>query len=232
MRQRVHLLVRGPSLPAGGTFPQPATVVDLAPTFLEIAGVPKPASLDGKSLLPLLRGDADAARAWRTEVLLEYLYVADNDKCVAECNVSRAGDYPTDDEYCVDLEGRSGCWGPPLCTEECYPTESSANNWRAVRQVAPAVEAEWRRPSLAAVEEAAAAEEAAGQADFLYAEFVTGDQGDADLNFSKPDFYELYDMATDAWSMRNVYAATPKARLDRMRARLSLWYDCLGDTCP
>ena len=140
---RVHLLARGPHIAPGSSFAYAATFVDLAPTFLAIAGVPKPPSMDGKSLLPLLQESSEptaaaaaAVRAgWRKDVLLEYLYNSDNDKCVRGCNMSKVGDYPRDDEYCIDLAGGTGCWGPPACRAECYPTESPANNWRALRSV-------------------------------------------------------------------------------------------------
>eukprot|EP00966_Prymnesium_polylepis_P295450 6822588-Prymnesium_polylepis.1 len=54
---RVHLLARGPGIPAGSTMAFPATMVDLAPTFLSIAGLPKPPTMDGRSLLPLFVAD-------------------------------------------------------------------------------------------------------------------------------------------------------------------------------
>lgn len=57
---RIHLLARGPGIKAGTTFNQPATQVDMAPTFLGLAGLAKPADLDGKSLLPLMMPDAFA----------------------------------------------------------------------------------------------------------------------------------------------------------------------------
>ena len=57
---RIHLLARGPGIQAGSTWAQPATQVDLAPTFLGLAGLPKPPLMDGKSLAPLL---IDAGRA-------------------------------------------------------------------------------------------------------------------------------------------------------------------------
>ena len=90
----IHLLVRGPGIVAGSTFDLPATQVDLAPTFLSIAGVAKPAHMDGHSLLPLLvnssaalppahraardhldelapAGAAAHAAGWRTSLLIE-----------------------------------------------------------------------------------------------------------------------------------------------------------------
>jgi N-acetylglucosamine-6-sulfatase len=42
-------------------------VIDLAPTFYELAGLPIPNGMDGRSLVPLLRG----ASEWRDAILLE-----------------------------------------------------------------------------------------------------------------------------------------------------------------
>ena len=63
--------------------------------------------MDGKSLLPLLRGDEGAAKQWRSEVFLEYYYNDPNVKCVQNCTMARIGHYPHGDEMCVDLEARS-----------------------------------------------------------------------------------------------------------------------------
>jgi len=52
---RVPLAFRVPGLP-GGRFSQPVSLVDLAPTVLEVWGIPIPTSFQGRSLLPLLRG--------------------------------------------------------------------------------------------------------------------------------------------------------------------------------
>jgi arylsulfatase A-like enzyme len=46
------------------------SLTDLAPTFLEAAGVPVPAAATGRSLLPLLRGDSGAAPS-RDRVFIE-----------------------------------------------------------------------------------------------------------------------------------------------------------------
>eukprot|EP00666_Eupelagonemidae_sp_cell4sb_P001150 gene1150-15169_t len=49
--------------------------VDLLPTMLALAGVAKPATMDGRSMLPFLApslaGDA-ATAAWRDRFLVEY----------------------------------------------------------------------------------------------------------------------------------------------------------------
>ncbi|HXY41407.1 MAG TPA: sulfatase [Vicinamibacteria bacterium] len=65
---RVPLAVRGPGVPVGSVG-QPVLHIDLAPTLLELAGVPIPDSVDGRSLVPFLRGTAPAS--WRSDVLIE-----------------------------------------------------------------------------------------------------------------------------------------------------------------
>lgn len=67
---RVPLLVRYPKLiKAGSTTDKMALNVDIAPTVLELAGVPVPTSMHGRSLVPLLEGN-DVP--WRQEFLYEY----------------------------------------------------------------------------------------------------------------------------------------------------------------
>jgi len=66
---RVPLLVRGPNVPAGRSVEQIALNNDLAPTFAELAGVPAPSFVDGRSLVPLLRGSAPPR--WRKSFLVE-----------------------------------------------------------------------------------------------------------------------------------------------------------------
>jgi arylsulfatase A-like enzyme len=66
---RIPLLVRYPRAIAAGSVIDPmALTLDLAPTFLELGGV-TPANLDGRSLLPLLRGESPE---WRRSFLIEY----------------------------------------------------------------------------------------------------------------------------------------------------------------
>jgi arylsulfatase A-like enzyme len=61
---RVPLILRAPGrLPAGGVVTALSQAVDVAPTLLELAGLPELAatpSFQGRSLLPLVRGDTDA----------------------------------------------------------------------------------------------------------------------------------------------------------------------------
>ena len=58
---RIPLLVRWPAggVVAGGESPAMAQNLDLLPTYLELAGLPVPAALHGRSLLPAARGGED-----------------------------------------------------------------------------------------------------------------------------------------------------------------------------
>lgn len=58
---RVPLLFAGAGLPAGRRIAAPAQLVDVAPTILDIAGVPSPESFEGESLLGVMQG-RDAER--------------------------------------------------------------------------------------------------------------------------------------------------------------------------
>ncbi|MGN6552249.1 MAG: sulfatase family protein [Verrucomicrobiota bacterium] len=68
----VPLLVRGPGIKAGIVPTQFVANIDLAPTFLDLAGLPIPASMQGRSLAPLLRGEAPAD--WRTSFYYRYYH--------------------------------------------------------------------------------------------------------------------------------------------------------------
>jgi len=60
---RVPLLMRGPGIRGGTAVKAPVSLIDLLPTVCDAAGVPLPDGLPGRSLLPLARGQGDAARA-------------------------------------------------------------------------------------------------------------------------------------------------------------------------
>ncbi|GGO44065.1 sulfatase [Streptomyces daqingensis] len=66
----VPLMVTGPAVPAGERIPRMAENTDLNPTFLEMAGVKPPSSVDGSGLTDLLRGKTP--ENWRESVLVEH----------------------------------------------------------------------------------------------------------------------------------------------------------------
>lgn len=65
---RVPLIVAGPGIAPGSTVDRLAINVDLAPTIAGLAGIETPAFVDGRSLIPVLHGEAPAD--WRDLVLL------------------------------------------------------------------------------------------------------------------------------------------------------------------
>jgi N-acetylglucosamine-6-sulfatase len=65
----VPLVVAGPGVTPGTVDDHVVQNIDLAPTFEQLAGQPVAAAVDGRSLVPLLRG---RAVPWRTRALVEH----------------------------------------------------------------------------------------------------------------------------------------------------------------
>lgn len=74
---RVPTVIQGPGFQAGGTLQELVSLIDLPPTLLDAAGIPIPAHMQGKSLLPLVqRQKVD----WQEEVFVQ----------ISEAQVGRA----------------------------------------------------------------------------------------------------------------------------------------------
>ncbi|HEX5790014.1 MAG TPA: sulfatase/phosphatase domain-containing protein, partial [Luteolibacter sp.] len=70
---RIPLLVRYPRLfPAGTTNDRMVLNIDLAPTLLDLAGLPRQSSMQGVSWKDLARGDKAAEQGWRKAFLVQY----------------------------------------------------------------------------------------------------------------------------------------------------------------
>lgn len=69
---RVPLLARGPGIKPGSTPDAFVANIDLAPTFLDLAGLEIPSSMQGRSLAPLLRGETP--RDWRKTIYYRYYH--------------------------------------------------------------------------------------------------------------------------------------------------------------
>ena len=67
---RVPMMIRYPkNIPAGGVRQEMVLNIDIAPTILDLAGLPVPAHMPGKSLVGLAKGESSP---WRKEWLYEY----------------------------------------------------------------------------------------------------------------------------------------------------------------
>lgn len=67
---RIPLLMQGPNLNDGGTIENIVSMVDVAPTILDAAGIPVPAAMDGRSMMPLVRKEP-AREHWRDEAYVQ-----------------------------------------------------------------------------------------------------------------------------------------------------------------
>ena len=67
---RIPLYIRGPGIAPGVTLNEMVANIDVAPTLLELAGIPVPTIMDGQSLVPLLTGGSNAT--WRTRFTSEF----------------------------------------------------------------------------------------------------------------------------------------------------------------
>jgi len=239
---RIHLLALGPGIPAASTWDEPATQVDMAPTFLGLAGLDRPSGFDGRSLVPLLIPDATSSdlpvstrqhldrvlgtdgnrsmykKQWRNSVFFEYYYNDANIKCVDDCTrAPLSKQYPLADSNCGDLTPglNAVCWGGKQCSEGCYATESQANNFIAIRTMP-------QSPF----------------GDLLYAEFQSGNQALTDIDFAAVDFVEMFNNTDDPWQLRNLIPNTDLALRDlavgttaEIHAALRMWFACAGDSC-
>uniref|UniRef100_A0A8R1DJE8 Sulfatase domain-containing protein n=1 Tax=Caenorhabditis japonica TaxID=281687 RepID=A0A8R1DJE8_CAEJA len=74
---RVPFFMRGPGIPRNASFDEIVTNVDIAPTLLHIAGIQKPARMNGRSLLELFalkkkkRKHSSPLKPWRDTILIE-----------------------------------------------------------------------------------------------------------------------------------------------------------------
>lgn len=67
---RIPLVMQGPRLNQAMSLDEIVGNIHLTPTLLELAGVPVPASMKGKSLMPLIE-DPAARRSWKNEELVQ-----------------------------------------------------------------------------------------------------------------------------------------------------------------
>lgn len=65
---RVPTALSGPGFDGGGQIQKLVSLIDLPPTLLDAAGLPVPPAMQGRSLLPLLRGQASD---WPSEVFVQ-----------------------------------------------------------------------------------------------------------------------------------------------------------------
>ncbi len=81
----VPLLARGPGIKKGIAPDQFVSNIDLAPTFLDLAGLPIPSFMQGRSLVPLLKGEFP--KDWRETFYYRYYHSPGHHNTVAHYGV-------------------------------------------------------------------------------------------------------------------------------------------------
>jgi hypothetical protein len=92
----VPLIVRGPGVSAGRAVDALTNLIDLMPTFLELAGATVPDYVDGRSLVPYLMGNPPTR--WRRAVLIESYWSDPNLTPTASHRRKRQADSAEDPE--------------------------------------------------------------------------------------------------------------------------------------
>ena len=146
---RVPLIVRLPGDAAAGTVvAEPVNLIDLQPTFLDLAGVPQEGRLpmDGQSLMGLIDGSDTAPRTTFAE-----MHVEDNPVL---CFMVRRGRFKLNlmagvDAQLFDLEADPGEWDNLIGRPEHAAVEADLRQALATRFDFEAIEADIRR-SIAA----------------------------------------------------------------------------------
>ena len=95
---RVPTVISGPGFEGGGQVQELVSLVDLPPTLLDAAGLEVPEQMDGRSILPLLRGER---KGWPEEVFVQ----------ISEAQVGRAV-RTRRWKYCVDAPDKKGGLDP------------------------------------------------------------------------------------------------------------------------
>jgi arylsulfatase A-like enzyme len=67
----VPLVFSGPGIPSGGTVSAPVRLIDVGPTILELLGIPRPPSFQGRSLFPVIDEVETLARPVLSEMHLK-----------------------------------------------------------------------------------------------------------------------------------------------------------------
>ena len=90
----VPMIVRGPGVPAGRVLSHLTLNIDFAATFAELAGIPIPDSVDGRSLVPLLGDNPPPVGRWRQAFLIEHGFIQTSDVGLTPADASPAVEPP------------------------------------------------------------------------------------------------------------------------------------------
>ena len=216
----------GPGITAGIQLPQLGTQVDLAPTWLELAGIETPDCFDGKSILKFLVPDQDGLLP-ATYALLQRL---------RSQNSSRARSEWRNESFFQYYD--AGPWAPANGGDSCHictagkgttrPFDGDSNTYIGLYVDDPSLGLLFRaNPSTGT---------SAGR--YKYAEFQNECTTEQLLSvppscFTNLTTRELFDLNADEHELNNI-AFTPEAKelVAELHNRLWRHYGCRGRECP
>ena len=239
---RIPLVAAGPGIPPGVMLSYLGTNVDLAPTFLEFAGLEAPVYMDGRSIVPFLipdpehpavRNTATAALLrkrrrqqqlgplqFRNESFFQYYNAGpwSPGNGGDECPVCTAGSCSVPGNICPGLNcsiralQQAKGKGFGNCTVRKLDDES--NTYIGITTHPEAAVGFWK---LAEFQNSCDAQQLDPATPSCF----------NDLTMT-----ELFDLKNDPYELTNVIASAPPAVVRELRARLRRFYPCKGASCP
>jgi len=252
---RVHLLARGPGIKPGSRWDKPATQVDLAPTFLGLAGLSAPPTFDGKSIAPFLITGEQPELDEDEEGEEAPSFKQDVPRPTA-AHLNRLGgarlyaktwrDAVFLEYYFVDQNIK--CMDTSAAVKGGYPEKDAAcgvltsgsnhDCWKSVLPVIHLAHNCYATESDANNFIALRSMNGSEFGDILYVEYQTGSQVKENVDFDAVDFVEYFNVSEDTWMLRNLYDNSNKSPpqlhgvLGQMHERLHSWLRCAGSACP
>ena len=232
---RIPMMIRGPGIPHGLNFTQIGSNVDVAPTFLSLAGLdPTKISngppMDGKSLLPWLIQSSDATSVQLPEMTRAQLRTERARLGLADS--VRSAVTPVRDHHWVEFYslGSFGCCGGGTCKAD-QPDHTGSGSLDGMRcgagrsspgdptHMVDSAESNTYR-ALRFV--------SATHGNKLYAEFTRV----TDWNFTARDiFVEVFDLDSDPGQLRNIVNETAAEDMEFYRATTKAQFMCAGASC-
>lgn len=200
---RIPVFARGPGIKPGSVFAPITSMVDWAPTILELAAggndpTAVPLGMDGGSFAPMLTNTG--SRPWKNAQLIEYQSIRTT---VTAPGPAEAESYISAYGYRVDALG-----SPIQFGNQFHAHDGPNNTFAAIRIInstaSPAV-------------------------DLLYAEFFDVNDPDAyHFEPNKINFYELYDVTKDYYMLHNAWDTAPILQKEQLHNTLQALVHCQG----
>ena len=208
------MLIRGPGIKAGVTLDYLGTNVDLAPTMLGLAGLDTPASMDGRSIVPLIVTETNATTPPNNGNAAGGggggggVDENENLDTVAAVPASvlrhlERAEVPPHRKASFHIYYNQGPWE----VSQRHPLDDWSNTYRGL-----------------------AVRDKGGLGNWKYGEYAPyGKQ--SDFNVSSIELYELFDLDKDPYELNNVWATANASLKAELKAMTAKWYGCTGSEC-